>query len=178
MGYQPRGPLQTILMMYLLAATLLSLLFMFGGWRRRQTRALAAISGPPARTADLDLGSELQADVRASVGLALQRLLPLMTSGGVRADVAVPEGLLVQLGGTALTDLLECLLVTAINHDRASRLLLTAMIDGGQVWISLTNNTASPGPATGSGSVQGLADQVELLGGWLKSKCNRVAAPR
>jgi hypothetical protein len=158
------------LITYLLAVVLVSLLFMFGGWRMRRDCALAVKTGSPAWIAGPHPGPGSPADVRASVSLALRRLLPVMTSQGVRADVAVPEGILVQLEGTALTGLLERLLATAIDHGGASRLLLTATTVDAQVRISVTDNTevTNPDLVMRTGDFQDLADQVALLGGGLE----------
>ncbi len=104
------------------------------------------------------------ADVAVSVNLALQRLLPLMTSRRVRADVAVRPGLLVRISGAALVDLLEQLATFAIQDAQTSRLLLTAVDQGERVAITVTDDAPQANPDLRAGSTRDLAERVALSG--------------
>jgi glucose-6-phosphate-specific signal transduction histidine kinase len=158
-------------MTYFLAATLAFVLFVFAGWRSKQSRTRAVRIGRSTKTEDL-LPSlapdEAPADVAAAVNLALKRLLPVMTSQHVRADVAVRPGVLMRMPGTTLADVLEELLAAAIHHGQASRLLVTAVGHGEQVSISVTDDVAGADPAIRAGCIRRLAERVALRGGVLE----------
>lgn len=157
-------------MPYVFATASAFLLFVFAGWRIRQNHVYAAPAGPFMRAADpppdLNAGAS-PAEVNASLSLALKRLLPVMTRRGVRAEVAVRPGLWVPLSAGGLADLLEELLAAAIHQAVADRLLVTAVVDGGQIHIGVTDDDAGADPDARAAHAQRLAERAALFGGTL-----------
>jgi hypothetical protein len=160
-------------MTYFLAAVAASGVFIVAGWRSRQARTLAATQGWQGLPIDPLWGeevvsnnaSEAQADVGVAIRLVLKRLVPVMASQSVQADIAVPFGLSVRMRSAALADLLEDLLAAAIHSAPASRLLMTAATHGDFVHIGITDDMPGADPAVRQGSVRGLMERVALRGG-------------
>jgi len=164
-------------MTYFFSATLALALFVFVGWQRRRTHTRAASAGlfvnVTAVSTDF-IPEQSPAVVAAGVGLALKRLTPVLNRRGIRADVAVHPDLLVGLSGDALADLLEQLFAAAIHHPQAGRMVVTAASDGGQVSISVTDDTAGADPDARAGSVRALAERATLRGGTLEITIRRA----
>jgi len=141
-------------------------LLLFANWWSRQNRRNGR-SSTTTRVLGRQFGpipNASPADVEISLGLALKRLLPVMTSLGAHADVAVQPGLLVPMTGAALADLLEDLLATAVHHAHASHLLLTAVGHGEQVHIRVTDDAPGMDPALLDDDVRDLRERIALRG--------------
>ncbi|WP_428484498.1 hypothetical protein [Rhodopila sp.] len=93
--------------------------------------------------------------------------MPILASHGIQADIAVLPGLLVQMTGAALTDLLEALLAAVIHHARARHVLTTAVDRGAQIHISVTDDAAGADLAARSDGIRSLAERVAMHGGAL-----------
>lgn len=163
----------TIWVMYVLAAAIVSGILVAAGWRSKQVFGMAsghnALGSPNDalwREPDIDLSApECQADVGAVLRLSLKRLAPIMAKRAVRAEVAVPFGLLVRMRAAAAADLLEELVATAIHAAPASHLLLTASRQGDRIYIGITDDMPGADLAVRVGSVRGLMERVALRGG-------------
>ena len=151
-------------MAYAVAATAMLALFAVVGYRRRDSgRHVHGVvqrfeSGMPSAG-----GGQVIDAIRA----ALKRVGPLMLQHDVRADVAVLPGLVALIRGSVLTDVIEDMLTVAIRGAPACRLLLTAVAQGNQVEITVTDDLPNADQAYRLGQVRGLHERVALLGGAL-----------
>lgn len=157
--------MQTFLLVYLVAATLVSLAVLFAGWRRSRARSNAAAHF----THDPDGGPDdkTPADVHDAAVTALNRLLPLLARQASEVDLGIRPGLLVRLSEDTLAGLLEDLLTAMLQNAPASPLLLTAVTRGGQIAVVLSDETADSDEAELRGMFRGLAERVALRGGAL-----------
>ena len=165
----------TIGMTYLVAAMVASGIFVVAGRRSKQVRGLSLVQRSGICPSDalwpepeLDLStSRPEADVGASLRLALKRLTPVLRNHSVQAEIAAPFGLLVRLRSSALTDLLEDLLGAAIQSAPASRLLLTATKQGDGIYVGVTDDTPCADFTVRMESVRSLKQRVAMRGGAL-----------
>jgi hypothetical protein len=161
-------------MTYLIAASAVSILFIAASWRGRQPAA-AASPAPrpdqrrpagmqPAVTDPAASGFAAQGDVAGAASIALARLRPVIAGQFVKIDVAIRPGLRVRMRGHVLIDLLEELLAVALRAAPASRMLLTAVAQGDQVHISVTDDMPVADAALRQGQVRSLAERVAKRG--------------
>lgn len=149
-------------MAYAVAAAAALAVFAIAGWRSRCPCARPVYRArknrlPPAA------GNEVTEAVRA----ALNRVAPLMSQYDVRADVAVLPGLVARVRNTVLTDVIEDMLTVAIRGAPACRLLLTAVAQGDDVEVTVTDDLPNAHQAYRLGQVRGLTQRVARLGGTL-----------
>jgi hypothetical protein len=165
-------------MTYLLAAGAASILFTAANWRGRQPIPAPSPAPRPdqPRPAGLRLavtdpaasGFAGQGDVAGAASVALARLRPMIASQFVKIDVAIRPGLRVRMRGHALTDLLEELLAVAMRAAPASRMLLTALAQGDQVHVNVTDDMPVADAALRQGQVRSLTERVARQGNALE----------
>jgi hypothetical protein len=165
----------TIWVAYFAVAAVASGVFLVAGWRSKQAHAYTAARigyglphDPLWDEAEADLSdSPLHADAGAALRLALKRLGPVIASRSVQAEVAAAFGLRVRMRGGALADLLEEMLGAVIHAAPASRVLLTAVLQGERVVISITDDQPNADLDVRRASVRSLMERVALRGGSL-----------
>jgi hypothetical protein len=159
--------LHTFLTIYF-AVSLIATAFIItaGYWFGRMRWRVVLPAKPIAAVADPST-FDSATDVRTAVIAALKRLMPILASREVRADVAVPPGLLVRMPGGVLEDLLEDLLATTIQRTPASRVLLASSLRGAQVQISVSDDAAGADLAERRGCFRQMSERVALNGGAL-----------
>lgn len=161
-------------MSYFVAAVAACGVFMVAGWRSKEIGSAAnrrrwALPKDPLWGEDeIDNNAiETESDVAAAIRTGLQRLAPVMQRQLVKAEIAAPSGLLVRMRGGALADLMEEFLAAAIQGAPASRLLLTAALQGDRIHVGITDDMPGADPAVRAGSVRGLMERLALRGGGL-----------
>ncbi len=165
----------TIWMTYFLAAVTASCAFIAAGWRSRRVLTSAPqleryelpfdpLWGTAAGDASYN---QTQTDADQAVRLALKRMAPLLRSHSIQADIAIAPGLLVRMRLEALADLIEELLAASVHAAPASRLLLTASLQGDHVEISTTDDVPGADREVRTSRVRGLMQQVSIRGGSL-----------
>ncbi len=165
----------TIWVTYFFAALAVSCVFIAAGWRSRHVAAAAAPQDryelPFDPLWDSAIGdvsqNQTRSDADRAVRLALKRIMPLLRSHSVQADIAVAPGLLVRMRMEALAELIEELLAAAVHAAPASRLLLTASMRGDHVEISTIDDVPGADSETRTASVRGLIQRVSIRGGSL-----------
>jgi hypothetical protein len=165
----------TIWVTYFCAALTVSCVFIAAGWRSRRVAGAAAPRDryelpfdPLWDSAAGDASqNQTQSDADQALRLALKRIMPLLRSHSVQADIAVAPGLLVRMRMEALAALIEELLAAAVHAAPATRLLLTASMRGDHVEISTNDDVPVADSETRMASVRGLMQRVSIRGGSL-----------
>jgi len=160
---------------YLAAAIAASVVFVVAGWRSKKAHSFTSARvghempiDPLWDEAEIDPSeARPQADAGAALRTALRHLAPVMANRSIQADVAAGFGLMVQMTGPALADLLEEIIGAAINAAPASRILLTAAPHDGQVVICVTDDMPNADPDVRRAGVRSLTQRVAGRGGAL-----------
>lgn len=85
----------------------------------------------------------------------------------VRADIAVPPGLVARMRDAALSDMVEELLTATIHAAPTSRLLLTACAVGDYIEIAVTDDLPNADQAFRQAQIRTLHERVAVRGGTL-----------
>jgi hypothetical protein len=148
-------------------------LFFAAMWRSRESAVeTRPMSWPrfgmhvsvPGGASDPALGGHARDDVATAIYLALARLTAVIARQSVTVDVAARAGLRVRMRGALLADVLEELLTVAVQVAPASRLLLTAVEDGGRVDIGITDDMPGGDAALRLGRIATLTERLKLRG--------------
>ncbi|MGB8879099.1 MAG: histidine kinase [Solirubrobacteraceae bacterium] len=81
-----------------------------------------------------------------------------------RVDLSVPERLSDQIESAAYFFVSEAL-TNGAKHSHASQMSVSAVLDGGQLTVTVTDDGIGGATAAGGSGLHGLADRVEALGG-------------
>lgn len=144
--------------------------------RRPGSRPVRAAEPAPAwRQPDLSASTVPYADVGVAAAVALQRIRPLISSQFSHIDIGISPGLLARMREGAMTDLLEEMLAAAVHAAPASHLLLTALRQGDQIEIAVTDDMAGADPAYRQAQLRRLQERVALRGGSLQVAVNAAS---
>lgn len=158
----------TIWIIYFLAAAVASVVFLFAGWQSKQPHGFSPVRDGHQQPAEIDLSeTTLQADAGAALRLVLKRLAPLMANLSIQAEIAASFGLMVQMRGAALAELLEEMLTVVVHAAPVSRILLTAAADGANISISMSDDIPNADQDVRRASVRDLMKRVAMRGGAL-----------
>jgi hypothetical protein len=163
----------TILLTCILVVGAASTLFVALGWRSARVT-----SGHPTLRFDAEWNSgqpnaesaamRLQnSSIDASLKLVLKRLAPIITSRRIMVDWAVSPYLTVQISTPVVANILEELLLAAIHHSFAGRLLLTAWEHNGRIAVRVIDDVPNAGPALPQRSMRSLMELMAFQGGTL-----------
>jgi hypothetical protein len=119
---------------------------------------------PSAEAAEMQLQNS---NIDASLKLVLKRLASIITSRRIMVDLAVSPHLTVQLSTPVLANILEELLLAAIHHSFAGRLLLTAWEHNGRIAVRVIDDVPSAGPVLSQRPMLSLAERIAFQGGTL-----------
>jgi hypothetical protein len=154
---------------YLTASATATLLFIAVGlWTRRVREGERAADRTLLRPAIGRDSAEGMADVHTCMQVALTRLTGVLDAHGVRVEFGMIPGLLVRMSGTALTDLLEELLIGVIHEAPNQRICVTAREAGEQILIALDDDSDPADARVRVTKLRSIAARVAVLGGILE----------
>jgi hypothetical protein len=168
-------------MTYFVAAVAASGIFILAGWRSKQAHTITSARvghqvpadplwdeteiDPAEGTRKAPADTMPKTDTAAALRVALRHLAPVMANRAIQADVAAASGIMAQISGPALVDLLEEMISAAINAAPASRLLLTAAAHDGNVFIGVTDDMPVADADVRRAAVRGIRDRALARGG-------------